>query len=589
MNIAAIASQLSRLPDQALVQEMRAPSGAIPQFLIMTELQRRQEMRRGASPGMPQQTTVAQDIMSGTDGTRVSANGGLGTLPVSTPRQVPGMASGGRVSFTDARDAMANINNEDPDARSAAADYLAALQTRFVGPSPSWMPPSVPAAMADGVASVGATFTDPKDAMANINSQNPVLRAAAARFLASQQGQYNPAPQEGAPLPEGSGAPEPDMSWRKRGDWFPGQSIISSLFSPHAGPMPGMAYHPGASGASAPSPESDGGSPISLESWKPDGGMSYWPERTPENPGAFPDLPESAAENPRQAPARTSGVAGLARSSSSANTATPSAAASSGGTSFDEMIGNTKKFLDSGLFPDTVGGLKGLIAQRQGQLDSLQASDPWLALASAGFKMASGTSPYFAENVGPAGQQLASDLREQKIDSLTRQLQLDGLSEKVAEAEATRRVNAANASMRFMERQDSIAQRREAAADNADARRLQYQLMHEDRMARLANMGSANLDRQNGQLITLYNGTQSDLTREMSAAQDWVQKTNMTPAGISNPVSIQDAPNWDIIQQKRSILNSLEGHMSQRLGIPTLAPMVAPAAAQGREDPLGIR
>lgn len=65
MNLFKLSEQLKDLSKDQLVQEMKAPSGAVPQFLVMSELQRRSRMEREAMTAEPAaQTTVAQDTVA---------------------------------------------------------------------------------------------------------------------------------------------------------------------------------------------------------------------------------------------------------------------------------------------------------------------------------------------------------------------------------------------------------------------------------------------------------------------------------------------------------------------------------------------
>lgn len=120
MNILKIQDGLKNLSDDQLAQEMRLPSGSTPQYLIMTEMQRRQKMRDEFSGGQPPKTTMAEE-MSGeapppppaggmpTEGNDANAQGLMG-LPDDTmagnamrariggqPPQA--MAAGGAVQF----------------------------------------------------------------------------------------------------------------------------------------------------------------------------------------------------------------------------------------------------------------------------------------------------------------------------------------------------------------------------------------------------------------------------------------------------------------------------------------------------------
>ena len=46
MNILEVEDIIKGLPDQALQKEAQAPSGQVPQFLVVSEIQRRTDMRK---------------------------------------------------------------------------------------------------------------------------------------------------------------------------------------------------------------------------------------------------------------------------------------------------------------------------------------------------------------------------------------------------------------------------------------------------------------------------------------------------------------------------------------------------------------
>jgi hypothetical protein len=64
-NLISLADQLKHFPDQWLAREMQSPSGTIPPYLVLGELQRRKLLRSGQGPGGPQ-GTVAQETVADT-------------------------------------------------------------------------------------------------------------------------------------------------------------------------------------------------------------------------------------------------------------------------------------------------------------------------------------------------------------------------------------------------------------------------------------------------------------------------------------------------------------------------------------------
>jgi hypothetical protein len=127
MNLIEISNQLKDVPDQFLMKEVQAPSGAYPSYLVISELTRRKRMRESALKEAPQ-TTVAQDladpgreqrqmamVQAAQQMAAPSLNAGLaaapqameslaaqdamGTTPPEMMMPAQGMAAGGMVSF----------------------------------------------------------------------------------------------------------------------------------------------------------------------------------------------------------------------------------------------------------------------------------------------------------------------------------------------------------------------------------------------------------------------------------------------------------------------------------------------------------
>lgn len=65
MNMFEMSEKLKDFSQDQLVQEMRMPSGSLPQFLVLSELQRRNRMRMEASQAEPRsESTVAEDAVA---------------------------------------------------------------------------------------------------------------------------------------------------------------------------------------------------------------------------------------------------------------------------------------------------------------------------------------------------------------------------------------------------------------------------------------------------------------------------------------------------------------------------------------------
>jgi len=63
MNIIKIQDQLKNAPDDALIGYVQNPSGHVPTYLALSELQRRKEMRSKYQANKPEEKTVAEDLV----------------------------------------------------------------------------------------------------------------------------------------------------------------------------------------------------------------------------------------------------------------------------------------------------------------------------------------------------------------------------------------------------------------------------------------------------------------------------------------------------------------------------------------------
>lgn len=89
MNILQMEDMVKGLPDQQLFQEAQMPSGQIPQFLTISEIQRRTEMRKRYAAQQPQpEGTVSEQIVQ---------QGIAGLAPQGAQPPIQQMASGGQV------------------------------------------------------------------------------------------------------------------------------------------------------------------------------------------------------------------------------------------------------------------------------------------------------------------------------------------------------------------------------------------------------------------------------------------------------------------------------------------------------------
>jgi len=114
MNILEQEDLIKGLPDQALFQQADNPTGDIPQFLVISEIQRRTDMRKRFEAAEPQpQTTAAERIVSEGIGAAMAPQNSLpppampappsnpvSQMDGSSPLMAQGMAAGGILGFS---------------------------------------------------------------------------------------------------------------------------------------------------------------------------------------------------------------------------------------------------------------------------------------------------------------------------------------------------------------------------------------------------------------------------------------------------------------------------------------------------------
>jgi hypothetical protein len=82
MNIIKIQNQLKGVPDDTLVGYVQNPTGQVPTYLALSELQRRKEMRSNYQANKPEDKTVAEDLVQ-----EAQPQPGIAALPEGQPMQ----------------------------------------------------------------------------------------------------------------------------------------------------------------------------------------------------------------------------------------------------------------------------------------------------------------------------------------------------------------------------------------------------------------------------------------------------------------------------------------------------------------------
>jgi len=133
MNIVKLQNELKGVPDDALIGYVQNPTGTVPSYLALSELQRRKEMREKYKAAQPEKTTVAEDLAAPPQPQGIAAMApqqapvaepGVAGLPV--PDQMfsgQGMASGGIVAFDEGGD----VSNYGQDQASLNLNALPSL------------------------------------------------------------------------------------------------------------------------------------------------------------------------------------------------------------------------------------------------------------------------------------------------------------------------------------------------------------------------------------------------------------------------------------------------------------------------------
>jgi hypothetical protein len=80
MNIIKIQNQLKGVPDDTLVGYVQNPTGQVPTYLALSELQRRKEMRSNYQANKPEDKTVAEDLVQ-----EAQPQPGIAALPEAQP------------------------------------------------------------------------------------------------------------------------------------------------------------------------------------------------------------------------------------------------------------------------------------------------------------------------------------------------------------------------------------------------------------------------------------------------------------------------------------------------------------------------
>jgi len=141
MNIIKLQNELRSVPDNALIGYVQNPTGNVPSYLALSELQRRKDMRTKYEAQQTPQSSVADDLeQQAAPQAQPQEAQGVAGLPI--PDQMfsgQGMAAGGIVAFEDGGDVAASdaaSSDMAPGSDLPSDYYMSDIQRSLMGRSP---------------------------------------------------------------------------------------------------------------------------------------------------------------------------------------------------------------------------------------------------------------------------------------------------------------------------------------------------------------------------------------------------------------------------------------------------------------------
>jgi hypothetical protein len=470
MNIIKIQDQLKGVPDDALIGYVQNPTGQVPTYLALSELQRRKTMRDTYQQAQPAQTTVAEDLaapplapqaMPQPQAMPEPQAQGVAGLPTGDMYDEQNFATGGIVAFDNGgrvspRAALNPYADEEGQIR--AAQYLAGANVgsdRF----------NVGADMAGMVDKRG--FTDPRlQAMyANYVTDegnqygaryNPDARQASVERMSKEGNRLGLdfAPDRVGVSGEYRFADGGEVKHYAKGDY-----VLSSDYDPEAY---GAAYREGLAGLESKYPVYSATDPYgnvrkkAMKDYRSsvktpyDDAIRYYEEqglgykgKLGAVPGTSPVRKLENAKNEWLASQGTMPAAPVAKPSNEPDvrlTGDPAQNAAKqpyqgvgfDGSFYDKMLKKEKTLQELSDEYKAVLGTDPTLAGRQEKLTKMEAraakmesQAPWMALAQAGFGMAAGKSPFALQNIAEgaisgvksytAAQDKLADLEEKRF------------------------------------------------------------------------------------------------------------------------------------------------------------------------------
>lgn len=494
MNIVALQKNLEMMPDQALATYMQRPSGEVPQYLVLSELNRRKKLRdssaaMGAAAQAPK-STVRDDLL----------NQGLGAIPAASPGAEQAYAAGGLVSFADGGgvgDEMGYAGYNYPGFGQFTPEQIEqarAFDAQRAAEQQAYLEAN-PEAAAD-LAGLQSLWGKTKDVASAVGSKLGDVATLIPRTVATGINQM-------ARVPRALGVNVPQI---------PGSFDVAAL-----------------QGKGAPAPAAAGKQKDLFDTIS-------------KATGKGEEVSTPPAPTPRARPSAAPSAGGIGSLSAAARVRGPgvgggSAGAGTGDTTYkpvtiEEQIANAKKIQDSLGVPDEFKEDRARLEEERSALAGRKQDNINQAMIQAGLGMMAGKSQYALQNIGEGGAQGLAFLNkaQQQDDAARRAL--------IAEQNA---LTKAQAMMRRGDQQTAISLVNSAEKDRqfavtAAQQKENYLLAHQDRMAQInATLQAASMR------VSAGGGTKQDMLALKAAqmaegsAKAWAMANKNNPEYVINP------------------------------------------------------
>ena len=443
MNLLKIQDILKGTPDKYLTQMVQQPTGDVPQFLVLGEIQRRKDMRESAQAAP--ETTVADDLeqqglaalqqASETEAPAEAAPEQMDQGVASIPTEMPEVsaAGGGIIAFEEGGDVehFANRGYVDaPGLSEADVAYADAMRNSWVGNA------------ADTLLDYTALlpYTLGKKGLSYLKGRQPVWDPVKGKYVLRSE------------LPDTSAA---DKEAAYQAKMAAGRKVREDYLAANA--TPAAPVSPPAAGNALPSFSEfmqQNKNPLAAEATRDQVAPPTVvpPGRNAAPVGATPAAPQFQPTM-GSAPTINYDLAGYNEAMLPTRDAAVEAAR------FKSIVGE-----DTGL-----AGLKDKLAAMEEKSKGEEERAPWMALVRAGLGMAAGTSPYALSNIGAGGIEGLKDYQATRDRLDAKQEKRFAIESQIAQAERAEQVAAAKfgtESEQYADTQNRLAKLHALDAEN---------------------------------------------------------------------------------------------------------------------------